>query len=625
MCGIVFSASRTSSPLFIEKAHLAQIHRGPDGGATHSENVGGVELGFGHQRLSIVDLSAQGAQPMESRSKRYLIIFNGEIYNHRELVSQFNLGPLKSASDTEVAIELIEKIGLEEACKNFNGMWAIILLDRKEKRVSISRDRLGKKPLNYLANPHGVFFASEVRALASAPGFEFKVNAVTAARFLTQSLQNIDEETWVQGVKAFPAGHIAHIDLGSNVPTLGTAVPFWRPKLNETIPYRSNQEWIEELHATVRDAVRIRLVADVPVGIALSGGLDSSIIATVANEFKAETGQGVGLFSAVNPGSKDDESPFVDIMQAALGQEVHRYDLELDERQSLFNLLALCNNHNDGPVSSFSNVLFYKLMKQAKARGISVVLTGQGADEAFCGYRKYPFFYASQLLRRGHFVDSLVTLGRFLINDTVLKDASYAEFKRYLGRTSTGVMGPVTVDAFQPLSLSAASNLASRQWQDIAHLSVPYLCHYEDRMSMAASCEVRSPFLDYRVIELGLTIPDELKLNSGWTKFVLRKAFEEALPEKIAWRKDKKGFVNPQDRWLQKDLKHNVLEIMGDPSHPVFSEGLIEQRAFLKLFEDYCRGDSRIWFREVFAPFSLAVWIDQMKEFASIVSAEKQT
>jgi len=624
MCGIVFSASRQYAQTFVDTAHAAQNHRGPDGGAIHKEVVKGVSLGFGHERLSIVDLSVQGAQPMVSRSRKSLIIFNGEIYNHRELAAQFELGPLKSTSDTEVALELIEKIGLEKACQNFNGMWAIIFLDRHAQSVSISRDRLGKKPLNYLANSQGVFFASEVQALASAPGYDFKINAVSAARFLVQSLQNVDEATWVEGVKAFPPGHTAQIDLDSDIPTLGALRPFWSPRFDEVYPHRKEGEWVEELHATARDAVRIRLVADVPVGIALSGGVDSSIIANVANEFQNQSGQGIGLFSAVNPGSKDDESAFIDIMESSLGCDVDRFNLDFDRNRSIFDLLAFCNKHNDGPIPSFSNLLFYQLMEKAKSKGIKVVLTGQGADEAFCGYRKYPFFYVTHLFKEGRYFDGIKNVAQFLMNDTIFKDLSYAELKRYIGKANTNALGVNSKEAFQPLSLGPADSLTHRQWQDIANFSVPYLCHYEDRMSMAASCEVRAPFLDYRLIELGLAMPAELKLNGGWTKFALRKAFENTIPKKITWRKDKKGFVNPQDKWLKIDLKEDVLDIMGNADHPIYTEGLVDRKAYLKLFNDYCGGDKKIWFREVFAPFSLAIWIDQMRQIASSAAPKQR-
>jgi len=620
MCGIVFSASRSDASAFIQAAHSAQSHRGPDGGATFFETVNGVSLGFAHQRLSIIDLSSHGAQPMVSRSKKSVIIFNGEIYNHRELVQRFGLGPLRSTSDTEVILELIEKIGLDEACTHFNGMWTIIFLDRETGRVTLSRDRFGKKPMNYLANSEGIFIASEVRALTSAPGFDFRVNPVSAARFLVQSLQNVDEETWIEGIKSFPPGHTAELDLTGTVPTLRNFKPFWSPPLTPASESRTSGEWVEDLRSMVQDAVRLRLNADVPVGIALSGGLDSSIIAGVAKNERLYGGPGIGLFSAVNPGSKDDESAFVDIMERALGQDVDRFNLELNGDGRLFDKLAFCNGHNDGPVPSFSNVLFHELMKTAKASGITVILTGQGADEAFCGYRKYPFFYTSQLIKNRQYLKGLRTLLGFGVNNSILKDLRYAELKRYIGKADTSTMGPAASQACKPFSLGAGGNIAQRQWQDIAHFSVPYLCHYEDRMSMAASCEVRAPFLDYRVIELGLTMPEDLKLRSGWTKYALRKAFERDLPRKVTWRKDKKGFVNPQDKWLQTTLKSEVLDIMSNGNHPIFTEGLVDQKAYLKLFSDYCGGDKRIWFREVFAPFSLAVWIEQMTQFRRLAA-----
>lgn len=612
MCGIIFSASRKVSSAFVHAAHLAQAHRGPDGGATYFETVNGVSLGFAHERLSIVDLSNLGAQPMESRSKKSVIIFNGEIYNYRELAQRFALGPLKSTSDTEVILEMIEKIGLEEACTHFNGMWTIIFLDREAGRVKMSRDRFGKKPMNYLANAEGIFISSEVRALVSAPGFDLKVNPVSAARFLVQSLQGVDEETWVEGVKSFPPGHTAELDLTGVVPTLRDFRRFWSPPLTPNCKRRASGEWIEDLRATVKDSVRLRLNADVPVGIALSGGLDSSIMASVARDERAHGGRGIGLFSAVNPGAKEDESAFVDIMEHALGLRVDRFDLELSRDGRLFDKLAFCNSHNDGPVPSFSNVLFHELMKKAKASGFTVILTGQGADEAFCGYRKYPFFYLSHLFKNRQYLKGLRTMLGFGVNNTILKDLRFAELKRYIGQGNTSVMGAAVREAYKPFALGAGSSLAQRQWQDIAHFSVPYLCHYEDRMSMAASCEVRAPFLDYRVITLGLSMPEDLKLKSGWTKYALRKAFESDLPKEVTWRKDKKGFVNPQDKWLQTTLKPDVMDIMGNANHPIFTEGLVDQKAYLKLFADYCGGDKRIWFREAFAPFSLAVWIDQM-------------
>ena len=610
MCGIIFGVSKQPLNDFINEAHAKQRHRGPDAGDTYFEQAAGFNIGFAHQRLSILDLSELGKQPMASRSGQSLMVFNGEVYNYRNLIDEFDLHPLKSGSDTEVVLELIEKIGMEAACQKLNGMWSIIFFCRRTGTVRISRDRFGKKPINYLTNEHGIFFASEVASLTHAPGYKFEVDPISAARYLTQSLQNVDEHTWIKSIKSFPPGHIGQLDLSSDPPILTDLKAFWTPPQPSDEEQVSSQDWIEQLHSTVKDAVEIRLQADVPVGVALSGGIDSSIIAAVAEQQLTKTGQDIGMFSAVSPGAKEDESEFINVMEQYLGKDVSKFNLDLDGTDGLFDLLSHCISYNDGPVASFSNVLFYKLMEQARESGITVVLTGQGADEAFCGYRKYPFLNAKQLIKKGKVIKAAKSLVPFLSNGTILKDLKFAEVKRYLGKSNVSLLGTNTQPVFTPFALGSVNKLSDRQWQDIAHYSVPYLCHYEDRMSMALSCEVRAPFLDYRVVELGLKMPDAIKLRSGWTKWALRKAFEKDLPQEITWRKDKKGFVNPQDKWLKTVLKPYVLEIMEDSTHLVYEEGLVDQAVYLSMFEQYCEGNNTIWFRDVFAPFSLAVWMD---------------
>jgi asparagine synthase (glutamine-hydrolysing) len=189
-----------------------------------------------------------------------------------------------------------------------------------------------------------------------------------------------------------------------------------------------------------------------------------------------------------------------------------------------------------------------------------------------------------------------------------------SEAKRYLGARNASIMGPATNDAYVPLDLSdVGGGIAPRQLVDIERLSVPHLCHYEDRMSMAMSREVRSPFLDYRVIEMGLRLPVHLKMQRGWTKFALRKAFEDKLPTSITWRKDKKGFANPEGTWFKAELKPQVLDLMGDPANPVYQLGLVDRAAYLDLYKAFCKGDKRVWFKDVFAPFSLSLWLIDWK------------
>lgn len=611
MCGLVFALGHHDVERFVREANTTQFHRGPDAQAVHFEQVGPLgKLGFAHQRLAILDLSDRGQQPMSSRSGNLLMVFNGEIYNYRDLASEYGLPLLSSASDTEVALELIEQIGIEDACQRFNGMWAIVVYDRRKKKIFLARDRFGKKPLNYAIINQTIYVASEVKSFFDIDGLELRPNLKVAARYLAQSLQNIDTHTWIESVSSFPPSSIGFIDVAASQIALQGVHRFWTPEYDDDLEHKKPSDYIAELRETVVDAIRIRLHADVPVGIALSGGIDSSIIAAISKRLQGGMGKDVLLFSATNPGSKDDESSFVEIFAKHTAAQVKQFSLDPGCSEDLYELLTVCNVANDGPVSSFSNILFYKMMEIAGQNGVTCVLTGQGADEAFCGYRKYPALEVKRLLKSGKFFAAAKFLAPFVGRGTLLPQLNFAEAKRYFGATNSSILGETSLVALEKESLGAmVGTMSDRQLLDIEKYSVPYLCHYEDRMSMAWSREVRSPFLDYRVVELGLQMPTELKMASGWTKYCLRLAFEDLLPKEITWRKDKKGFANPQDDWLGTTLKTQVLDIMSDPSAPVYQYGLVDRAGYLESFKRYCSGSKKIWFRDVFAPFSLNVWL----------------
>ena len=616
MCGLVFALTRELNQPFIHAAAELQKHRGPDGEGVHFEQIGESHLGYGHQRLALLDLSDRGLQPMHSESGRFTILFNGEIYNYRELITQYGLHDLRSGTDTEVALKVIEQVGLDEACKAFNGMWAIVLCDREKGRVLLSRDRIGKKPLNFTQRDGNIYVASEVKAFFALPGFDPSPNAEVAARYLGQILQNADELSWVDGVQGLPPASIGEIRIDDPQGGLIDVRRFWKPDMTELDSNIEDDAHLETLRDLVTDATQLRLHADVPVGIALSGGLDSSILAAIAAERQAKNGVTTRLLSVVHPGAADDESEFVDAMASHLGSDVMRVSLDMagDGPDAILDLITRCNHMNDGPLSSLSAVLFYKLMEQAREQGITAVLTGQGADEAFCGYRKFPILEAKSRFKSGKILSGASFLAGFVGNHTMLGQFKISEAKRYLGARNASIMGPVTNDAYVPLGLSdVGDGIAHRQLVDIERLSVPHLCHYEDRMSMAMSREVRSPFLDYRVVEMGLRLPVHLKMQRGWTKFALRKAFEDKLPASITWRKDKKGFVNPEGTWFKAELKPRVLDLMGDPANPVYQLGLVDRAAYLDLYKAFCNGDKRVWFKDVFAPFSLSLWLNDWK------------
>lgn len=609
MCGLVFALANRPVRDFVGVAHKRQHHRGPDGEGVFFEETGGVHLGMAHERLAIVDLTDSGKQPMQSASGRFRILFNGEIYNYRELARQYGLSNLRSESDTEVAVELIEHLGVEDALRAFNGMWAMIIHDRAKNRFYVSRDRFGKKPLYVRRDPTGIYMASEMHSLLGLPGMEVSPDLVVASRFLAQSLQNVDERSWVAGIEVFPPASVGEIDGSNPAGEIQRVRRFWEPKLGTSSTNRPDGEAIEELRSLVQDSIRLRLHADVPVGVALSGGLDSSIIAAEAAHNAAAQGQRMVLLSAVNPGSVEDESQHIDTMSRHLGIDVLRFQLDPTEGDGLFGLLQRIMRHSDGPISSFSNVLFYKLMESACSAGITVILTGQGADEGFCGYRKYPILEIKRRLKALQLGGAISLASSFLANGTLLPEFNLREAKRYAGASNKSLLGESAERALQLESLSAIGALAERQWADVSRYSVPYLCHYEDRMSMAWSREVRAPFLDYRVVDLGLQLPERLKLSRGWTKYALRRAFADELPDSITWRKDKKGFVNPQDDWLKGELQSVVRDLMGQSSALVYQHGLVDRAGYMERFDAYCAGNRTVWFRDVFAPFALELWL----------------
>ena len=357
----------------------------------------------------------------------------------------------------------------------------------------------------------------------------------------------------------------------------------------------------------IEDAIKIRLKSDVNTAVALSGGLDSSIISTVAVRLKESLSNEVKLFSVVNRGRLEDESKFVDLLTSFLKMSVQEISLGINHN----NLLTILNNclaHSDGPVPSFAPALFMEMMKEVKTAGYKVVLTGQGADEVFAGYRKYPIFYFRQCLKNRQYLRSLKSLFYYGKNGGALSNFSFPEAKRYLTVSGNNILGENAINSRKAVALINGSNLTQSRIKDIMSLSVPYLCHYEDRMSMSQSIEVRSPFLDYRIIEHGLKISDYEVLKRGWTKYPLRRAFAEKLPGEIAWRKDKKGFVNPQDAWLQGTLRKTLIDIANNPDSSIYQNGWINKGFYTKLVERYLAGSKTIWFREVFAPLSLELW-----------------
>jgi asparagine synthase (glutamine-hydrolysing) len=565
-----------------------------------------------HQRLSILDLSDAGRQPMQDRAQGSWIAYNGEVYNYRELGDAINFES-NGGSDTEVVIEYFRRYGVEDSLPKFNGMWAIAWVSEVDNVLYLTRDRAGVKPLYYIVSEGALYFASEIKTLLVLVGKRQKINLQVVGEYLFQSLQDASDATFFADISSLTPGSYARISLDSQDFEI-KPTQYWTPFSSNTLPEDVGDP-VEDVRKIVLDAVKLRLRSDVPIGVLLSGGVDSSIIAACVKQLAGKESNNINVLSAVSPGMPGDESIYIDRVSEFLGLNPIKVSTAWGSDESI-PLLRKVTWANDTPLGSFSNVAFYLLMQRAYEAGIKVVLSGQGADELFCGYKKYLAFYLQQLARRKNLF-GLVKVGlKFWRNGVGLSQFNFTEAKRYLNRKAgSDVVGPALKNSFKPLKLGmSGGSIANRQWLDYRNFSVPYLTHYEDRASMAFSREVRLPFLDYRLVELMLNAPISSKLNEGWTKYSLRKAFSDILPTEIAWRKDKQGFSMPQEEWLRGDLRCEWQNILS-PDAQVFKRGILNRNALQAKFERFCAKDSSIWYREIFSPLALEIWFQEFDEF----------
>ena len=328
------------------------------------------------------------------------------------------------------------------------------------------------------------------------------------------------------------------------------------------------------------------------------------------------------LLSLVSDDPSVDESPFIEAVGKHVGWPVTKIKLPSDP-QTLFGHLKEVTWHMETPVGSLSNVAHYLLMRAARDNGITVVLSGQGGDEVFCGYRKYLGFHLQSLVRQNHPFTALHIFGSFLSNGTMVNQFRFAEAKRYLPliflETRQSNLGArLSMCEVPAVGLLPGESLSARQRRDLMQLSVPTLNHFEDRMSMAWSREIRLPFLDHRLIEMLVPAPAEYKLAKGWSKYALRSAVKDFLPPEITWRKDKQGFSNSEEVWMKTTLKETILRDFLYPGARVFRFGLLGREAVLKEYERYCAQkpqEGRVWSKDIFQVIALEVWLECFSEF----------
>jgi len=621
VCGVfgILSASPVA-PGLLEAAQAIQRHRGPDAQNIRCLQVGRWHVGIAHQRLAIIDLSSAGVQPMLSPSGRSLIAYNGEVYNYLELRRELEARGVtfRTRTDTEVIAAACEEYGVTSALSRMNGMWAFVWIDLATPRIVIARDRFGVKPMYLCEHGGALAFGSEIKTLLRALGLRCAVNTRAVATFLRALQQDTADETFFTGIVRLAPGHFAEID-GWGATARPRISRYWSLEEAADTP-TAEPAAIEQTRALLEDAVRLRLRSDVPVGLLLSGGLDSSAIAAVASKLLGP-GADLTFISAVSDDPATDESAYIRTVARHLRRPVREVRLEFPTAQVL-PLIARVTEQCDEPIGGFSCVAQNLLMQQAQAAGVTVLLSGQGADEVFCGYRKYAAFQLQSLLRRGHWLQAARLLAGFVRERTVLGELNMADARRYLPAWMTPALADVGGAALADATLLCPplgnrADVRDRQRADIEALSIPALTHWEDRNSMAWSSEVRNPFLDYRLVRLGVGLPMALKVCCGWTKYVLRRAVVSSLPAEIVWRRDKRGFTTPEARMLRNELRESVHALLA-PSAEMVRRGLVNPQAartrFAAFLNDTRANPQSVGSREIFQLLSLESWLQAYRE-----------
>ena len=513
------------------------------------------DLAFGFRRLSILDLSPDGHQPMASPDKREWIIFNGEIYNYIELRDELSLLGHKfhTGSDTEVILAAYGQWG--EACvERLNGMFALALWDAPNRTLFLARDRFGEKPIHYVYQQDKLFaFGSEMKTLWAANLAGRDVHTETLARFQHYGQLDVGDQTFYDGILRLPQAHSLKVSAPGN---------FWKRRYWDIDPReqedgKSDSFYSEQFRELLTDSVRLRLRADVPVGSSLSGGLDSSTIVSIINRLLPPEGI-QKTFSARFDEPASDEGKWIDLVTRE--NRVQRSDVWPTPEQ-FFDELTKVFWHQEEPFSSTSIYAQWCVMRLARENNVTVLLDGQGADEMLAGYHSYFEEYSADLL-------TSMNLPRYLKwkkNCRELHGYAPRTISRVAKQTVPSVLkNPVRrvmrslgelpqVERSKPefpAEFKKLSSLKKQLWWNTTREGLVELLRYADRNSMAHSREVRLPFLDHRLVEFVFRLPDQLLMRDGWTKWILREAFRGIVPAAITDRIDKLGYMPPQKRWL---------------------------------------------------------------------------
>lgn len=624
MCGIAGIIKKNNDKVNREEIQMmndAMSHRGPDAEGIYTDDT----VGFGHRRLSIVDLSEGGRQPMFSHDKKYLLVFNGEIYNYIELKEYLRKkgAEFVTETDTEVIMEAYRFWGVN-CTKKFNGMWSFALYDTQKREIFFSRDRFGVKPLYIFESEEEFIFASEIKCITAIRPEQKMADITQIARYLAGYQEDMDEHTFYQNIRNFRPSHsmLYHLDTNTqdDQKYWEINVPAFKRKWKYKNPYTKFLELLE-------DSIKIRLRADVEVGASLSGGLDSStIVGIVSKKFHKK----IHTFSSIYKDKSCNEKEYIDCMNQYAGTIPH--SIYPDRTENIIQDMQRMLYYHDGPCFSASPYSGYCVYRGV-GNHVKVMLDGQGADELFGGYL---FFYKAKLkemlshnnrlskIRAAYLLISIwrvyPEIARSLADELLRETSWMKEWRRFIkkirgeGQTKQRTrlkyrkkFTEIDLKIKSQDNCSITNELDKDLNLQLQYRLLPRILHDVDRNSMARSLEVRLPFLDYRLVEFSYTLSDEDKIRGSYTKYIMRKSCRKYLPSKICNRRNKMGFPAPFDRWLRDERFRDEIKKYLDAFK---DRNIVDARSLERCYQEHLSGKVN-WEEQLFRFMMLEMWLQK--------------
>lgn len=584
MCGITgFQGEPNNEKLKILLESIS--HRGPDDEGFYE----GKNFSIGMRRLAIID-TKHGNQPIWNEDRTLAICFNGEIYNYKELWNTLVSKGHKFAtnhSDTETIIHGFEEWG-EDVVNRMQGMFAFVIYDLKKQRLFIARDRLGIKPLYYTYSNNSFTFSSEIKALLKISNEERTINKELLYSYLLYRTHDHTNSTFYNEIEKFPAAHYMYIDSEGKILE---KKKYWTPAVNISFKStKSDEEYASELKDKFTETVKSHLISDVPVGITLSGGLDSTGVACTIrnlldNASSSTNTQDFLSFSAVYPNESIDESEYIKEASIAAQTKEYRVTPTLNDFwRDIDNWIYT----QEEPTISSAPYAIYSVMKEAQ-KHVKVILSGQGGDELFAGYIPYFSSYLKSAKQNGEYLK---------IANEIFKgmDIYYPFFKKFLNKKSSANETMdffINKDLFKDIDFKYTpnSNLNERLYEDLTKYSIPNVLRYEDKNAMAFSIETRVPFLDHKFVEYVLSLPIDQKIKNGWNRYIYRNAMKGIIPENIRLRRKKIGFTTPERIWMKEGSEH-VMKIFKSDEFKI--SGIFNQDRVIQSYADWLNGKNSI-------------------------------